>query len=65
MRLSSDIVAFSPLKDLKDGLDEMAPLNSKFERRLNSNSLKFALCYEFEFRFHCTIKRDAIPGGLK
>jgi len=53
---SSHIATFGPLKDIKDALDEMVPLNLKFERRSNSSGLKLALCFEFEFRFHHTIK---------
>ena len=31
MRSSSHIATFGPLKDIKDALDEMVPLNLKFE----------------------------------
>jgi len=31
VRSSSHIATFGPLKDIKDALDEMVPLNLKFE----------------------------------
>jgi hypothetical protein len=50
MRLSSDIAAFSPLKEWKDGLYEMSPLNSKLKRLPDSSATNLFYSFRIEFR---------------